>query len=428
MTTRRSLAWLLSPVGLLLISAGRLIIVSDYNTTTAVTIASSGGFLNTLLGSVIPLVPVFMPYLALLLLLFRRFLLSILAFAFAIFITPAPISLAATLNLAKEDWNVLVAEVSSERLAVIVIILIVVSLLWLYNRSFAEALSAIVVIVVAIVLMYSAPGVPPTSPFQLSVASAREHELTGRFTSAVSPDRLIMVTFALAVVFTLVFLTYRFVLQYNGDAPPTGAVVTLGPLLSIAAAVIATIALFPYVYNIYPIPQRSSYYAEVAHQMWLPAEELALTSGQIDTGYVLATDSDWFTVLLAARRTIVYLPTRDILTRSVCQPKLTNEPRQYPPLDRQLYNPPPRIPTCARDTSTPIASILSRGEPLSAISSVTHVHPWRIISITNAHEHERLPAALRAYERVHDWTAPTPIGQRFWYYCPSTLRQACVLP
>jgi hypothetical protein len=428
MTTRRSLAWLLSPVGVLLISAGRLIIVSDYNTTTAVTIASSGGFLNTLLGSLIPLVPIFMPYLALLLLLFRRFLLSILAFAFAIFITPAPVSLASTLNLAREDWSVLVAEVSGERLAIIAIVLIVVSLLWVYNRSFVEAISAIVVIVVAFVLMYGAPGVPPTSPFQLSVASAREYELTGRFTSAVSPDRLITVMLALAIVFTLVFLIYRFSLLYYGEVSSTGAVVTFGPLLSVVAAVIATIALFPYVYNIYPIPQRSSYYAEVAHQMWLPAEELALTSGRTYTGYVLSAGSGWFTVLLAAKRTIIYLPAKDVVTRSVCQPKLTNEPKQYPPLDRQLYNPPPRIPACARDISTPIASILSRGESLRMISSVTHVHPWRIISITNAHEHERLTAALRAYERMHNWSAPTPIGQRFWYFCPSTLRQACVQP
>jgi hypothetical protein len=428
MTTRRSLAWLLSPVGILLIAAGRLIVVSDYSTTTAVTIASSGGFVNTLLGSVIPLVPIFMPYIALLLLLFRRFLLSLLAFTFAIFITPAPISLAATLNLAKQDWDVLVAEVSGERLAAIVIILIVVSLLWVYNRSFVEAISAIVVIVVAIVIMYSAPNVTPTSPFQLSVASAREYELTGRFTSAVSPDRLITITFALAVVFTVVFLTYRIYLLYYGDDSPTGAVAIFAPLLSVVAAVIATIALFPYVYNIYPIPQHGSYYAEVAHQMWLPAEELALTSGRIYTGYVLAADNDWFTVLLAAKRSIVYLPTDDILTRSVCQPQMTNEPRQYPPLDRQLYNAPPRIPTCARDISTPIASVLSHGESLKMISSLTHVHPWRIISITNAHEHEQLSAALHSYESVHNWTAPTPIGQRFWYFCPSTLRQACALP
>jgi hypothetical protein len=39
---KRSIALILSPVGLLLISAGRLIIVSNYNATTAVTIAASG--------------------------------------------------------------------------------------------------------------------------------------------------------------------------------------------------------------------------------------------------------------------------------------------------------------------------------------------------------------------------------------------------
>jgi hypothetical protein len=368
-----------------------------------------------------------MPYLALLLLLFRRFLLSVLAFAFAIFITPAPVSLASTLNLAKEDWSVLVAEVSSERLAAIAIILIVVSLLWAYHRSFAEALSAIVVIVVALALMYAAPGVPPSSPFPLSVASAREYELTGRFTSAVSPDRLITVTLVLAAVFTVIFLINNAYLVSNGqDALPV--VAGSGTLLSIVAAVIATIALFPYVYNIYPIPQHSSYYAEVAHEMWLPAEELALSSGQIYTGYVLSADSDWFTVLLATKRSIVYLPTKEVVTRTVCQSKMANQPKQYPPLDRQLYNSPPRIPTCASDIATPITSILSHGESLRMISSVTHVHPWRIISITNAHEHERLSPALRIYESVHNWTSPTPVGQRFWYYCSSTLRQACVLP
>ncbi len=414
MATRRTFAWLLSPIGILLISAGRLIVVSDYNTTTAVAIASSGGYVSTLLGSLIPLVPIFMPYIALLLLLFRRFLLSILAFAFAVFITPAPISLAATINLAKEDWNVLVAEVSTRRLTVIVVLLIIVGLLWLYHRSIVEAVSAIGVVLVALALMYAAPGVPSTSPFQLSVASAREYELTGRFTSAVSPDRLITVTIVLAIAFALVYVISR-----NTEA---------GSLLSIATAVIGTVALFPYVYNVYPIPQHNSYYAEVAHEMWLPAEELALRSGQVFTGYVLTSDDDWFTVLLATKRTIVYLPTEQLVSRTVCQPKVANEPNQYPPLDRALYNPPPRIPTCAIDVSMPIISILSDGQSLSKISSITDVHPWRIISITNAHEHELLSPALRLYESVHNWNAPTPAGQRFWYYCPSTLRHGCAVP
>src|SRR5579864_5679680 len=103
--TSKSIALLLSPLGLILIGATRLFIISDYNTTTAVTIASSGGYFSTLLGSVIPLVPVFMPYMALILLLFRRFLLSIIAFAFAAFVTPTPLALPATLSIVRADGH-----------------------------------------------------------------------------------------------------------------------------------------------------------------------------------------------------------------------------------------------------------------------------------------------------------------------------------
>jgi hypothetical protein len=93
------------PVGLLLISAGRLIIVSNYNTITAVTIISSGGYINTLLGSTIPQVAIFAPYIALILLLMKRFLLSIMLFAFAAFITPSPLSLHDAARVASLDWH-----------------------------------------------------------------------------------------------------------------------------------------------------------------------------------------------------------------------------------------------------------------------------------------------------------------------------------
>jgi hypothetical protein len=79
---------LLSPIGLLLISATRLLIISDYNTTTATTIAASGGYVDTVLGTVMPLVPIFLPYLALALLLFKRFILSALAFGAALLVSP----------------------------------------------------------------------------------------------------------------------------------------------------------------------------------------------------------------------------------------------------------------------------------------------------------------------------------------------------
>src|SRR5260370_28045296 len=66
-----TIAFIVSPVGLLLISVVRLLIVSDYNPVTASAIVSSGGFFDTLLGTIIPLVPIFIPYLALLLLFFN---------------------------------------------------------------------------------------------------------------------------------------------------------------------------------------------------------------------------------------------------------------------------------------------------------------------------------------------------------------------
>jgi hypothetical protein len=88
---RPTIALLLSPLGLVLVSATRLLIVSDDRPVTATAIASSGGYINTLLGTLIPLVPIFIPYLALVFLLFRRFLISAIAFLAAAFVSPAQI-------------------------------------------------------------------------------------------------------------------------------------------------------------------------------------------------------------------------------------------------------------------------------------------------------------------------------------------------
>ena len=88
---RPTVAVLLSPLGLLLISATRLLMVADDRPATAVAIASSGGYVNTLLGTLIPIFPIFIPYIALVLLFFRRFILSAIAFLAAAFISPAQV-------------------------------------------------------------------------------------------------------------------------------------------------------------------------------------------------------------------------------------------------------------------------------------------------------------------------------------------------
>lgn len=85
---RRAFRILVTPVGLALVAAVRLLIISNYNVTTAVTVAESGGYVNTFLGSLIPLVPAFMPYLALVFLAFRRFLLCAFTIVATALISP----------------------------------------------------------------------------------------------------------------------------------------------------------------------------------------------------------------------------------------------------------------------------------------------------------------------------------------------------
>ena len=101
---RRTIAILVTPVGLALISAVRLLIISNYNVTTATTVAESGGYVNTFLGSLIPLIPVFMPYIALALLAVRRFILCAIAVVATALISPVVRPQQAALRTFENHW------------------------------------------------------------------------------------------------------------------------------------------------------------------------------------------------------------------------------------------------------------------------------------------------------------------------------------
>lgn len=98
-------ALLISPVGILLISVVRLLIISDFNPATASAIASSGGYVDTILGTVIPLVPILVPYLALVLLLFNRVVLGVLTLLVVACVIPITVSRQAAWQLAQQDWQ-----------------------------------------------------------------------------------------------------------------------------------------------------------------------------------------------------------------------------------------------------------------------------------------------------------------------------------
>jgi hypothetical protein len=98
-------ALVVSLIGLLLVAVIRLLIVADYNPATASAIASSGGYVDTLLGAIIPLVPLFAPYLALVLLFFNRVILAILTILATAFLTPVATTRAAALGVANDEWQ-----------------------------------------------------------------------------------------------------------------------------------------------------------------------------------------------------------------------------------------------------------------------------------------------------------------------------------
>ena len=106
---RRSatIALIASPTGLLLIAVVRLLIISNYNPVTASEVVSSGGYVNTLLGTVIPVIPIFLPYAGLVLLFFRRVIPGILTLAASALISPAAASGQGVLEIAKKDWQLI---------------------------------------------------------------------------------------------------------------------------------------------------------------------------------------------------------------------------------------------------------------------------------------------------------------------------------
>jgi hypothetical protein len=122
---RRSVTLLLTPVGLLLISVTRLMIVADYNATTATAIASSGGYVNTVLGTVMPLIPLLLPYLAVVLLIFRRFILGFMAFGAALLVSPTRLAPLTAYNRFVSDWHNTISLAERHELASIAILIII---------------------------------------------------------------------------------------------------------------------------------------------------------------------------------------------------------------------------------------------------------------------------------------------------------------
>jgi hypothetical protein len=81
-------ALLLSPIVVLFASAARVLIIANYNTTTATTMAASAGVVSTLLGTIVPILPLFLPALLVVLVVFRRWAYVVLTAVATAFVSP----------------------------------------------------------------------------------------------------------------------------------------------------------------------------------------------------------------------------------------------------------------------------------------------------------------------------------------------------
>jgi hypothetical protein len=258
-------ALLLSPAGLLLISVIRLLIIANFNSATASTIASSGGYVDTVLGTVIPLVPVLLPYLALALFLLGRVVLGVLTLLAVACATPMAISRHTAVVIARQDWR--------------------------HATHFA---GLPVVIVVLIVL-----GAP----------------------------------LAVLLLFELFGLG-------------------LGTFLR-TVAIMACIALLPFISRLYPFPLSNQFYTQMLRQPWLPAEVVTLTSGQKLVGYTLSDDGDWIVFLRDKDRTIGYYLAADVVGRQVCQLGQAASLPPLIPLFTSSVAATPRTPVCPPPSAGP---------------------------------------------------------------------------
>jgi hypothetical protein len=197
----------------------------------------------------------------------------------------------------------------------------------LYHRSLAEALGVLLAISLFLGLFFLPSVGHLPAPSSLQLANRDENKIT----------EWIYHDWRQALLIAIVVIS---VFELNGH----GIAETISTLTAVAVA----IALLPYVININPLPKRPEYYFAVLHRPWLPAETITLSSGEAYSAYVLASDDNWFTVLTTSTRSVVYIPTDQIVRRTVCEVYSRNQPTEYPPLVTSLYSAPAHVRACAR--------------------------------------------------------------------------------
>lgn len=288
---------ILSPSVLLFISAVRLLIIANYDPTTASAIASSIGVVGTLLGTLIPIVPALLPFLALSLVILRKPLLLLFAAIGTALVSPAYATPREAWLATMDQFTSLAHALSShnsglERRTF--------ALSWVHGRT-SLIFGAIAVVVIAI--------------------DKREKLLRW----------------------------YRYDDSHlNYDLPEKiskGGVTALAMLVCAAVLDISFGAIFFFTATIYHLPYSANGISVIVRQPWLPAEKVALKSGETVVGYTLNAGDIWYVFLQESNRTIKYFHEDEVVSRTLCQLPGDQRPNR-PPLIKLINAPAPIVPRC----------------------------------------------------------------------------------
>lgn len=308
-------ALLLSPVVILFASATRLIIISNYDTTTATTIASSTGVVSTLLGTVVPLLPLFLPALFIVLVMFRRWRYVFLTALATAFIAPAH---TASLTDGQREastrsvniWRQLNVWPRVDDITSVIRVIrsgfsnfleYLQNTIWLTDDREREWLNLwdrwpwlLICAGLALLIAFIDPGSrvrPPDSSNTLRLSSDKRSLFKG-----------------------FLWWIWRWPIGKIGY----GIVM----VLVTAYAILLVDAT-------YRVPFNGAIASDILRRPWLPAEEVSLT-GRIDplVGYTLSTSDGWHVLLVHQTRQIMYIRSIDVTARAVCHVKPTEPPKQ----------------------------------------------------------------------------------------------------
>ena len=285
----------LSPGVLVCASAIRLLVIANYDPTTASSIAAANGVVGTLLGTLIPVIPQLLPALLLLFIALRKPLLLAFAAIGTVLVAPAYTTLQGAWNRT-EQMLLAVGHTINEHNRQLQSHM--VSMLWRQDRA-ALIFGAIVVLVIVIDNREKIFGSLPGDRFNVD---AWDKALSIATTAIVGliPAAILTAVFGLMFFFTTIM---------------------------------------------YQVPTTTSEISSITSKPWLPSEVVILKNGTTQVGYTLSDDNGWFVFLQENNRTIDYFHSADVLSRTLC--RLVGEQRSNrPPLVKLINAPAPHVLPC----------------------------------------------------------------------------------